>query len=379
VDGGGGNDTINVQSTLPNVPVTINLGNGTDIVNISPSAKSLSTIRAPVTVNGGTGFDTLNVSDQNYTGPAQYTETATGITRNGSAGVSFNRIDRVVITCAGGGDAFNVLGGALAQVIVNGGAGANTMTVAALGASLTVIDSSLGSGTWTFPNHDQLSFNHFQILSDEGVLDAIQADAFLDHVYQDLLGRDITQDELAYWGGQMNSGVSPAGIATAVFQDPSFLAEYRQHLVTTWWLAYFGAPPTQADLNTWTGVLAGGATDEQVQAARLASVGFRGYGAPPDVFVADVYAALNLAPDANYQTYINALASGSMSHYDVAYAVLTGPTYRAALAESYFEHFLHRAGLSGEISTIVGQLSVLTDEAVIANWFVGSTEYFNRA
>ncbi|HKI34498.1 MAG TPA: CAP domain-containing protein, partial [Gemmataceae bacterium] len=54
VNEGHGNDIVNVAGTLANVPVTINLGSGTDAVNVSSVPSS------PVTLNGGGGIDTLN-------------------------------------------------------------------------------------------------------------------------------------------------------------------------------------------------------------------------------------------------------------------------------------------------------------------------------
>src|SRR5262249_52339946 len=47
-----GNDTVNIEDTAAGVPVTVNLGDGTDSVNLSPAAQDLNAIQGNVIVNG---------------------------------------------------------------------------------------------------------------------------------------------------------------------------------------------------------------------------------------------------------------------------------------------------------------------------------------
>src|SRR5262249_47496564 len=59
-----GNDTVNLEATFPDQPVTVNLGNGDDTVNLSVLARELRKFGGNVTVNGGSGSATLNLFDQ---------------------------------------------------------------------------------------------------------------------------------------------------------------------------------------------------------------------------------------------------------------------------------------------------------------------------
>jgi hypothetical protein len=108
VNEGNGNDTANLEGTVPGDPVTINEGGGTDVVNITPSAQFLDNIQGTITVNGGGGTDTLNVDDQNNARPDTWTITGSTITRTFSAVISYNFVDHVNITGGTGDLTYNI-------------------------------------------------------------------------------------------------------------------------------------------------------------------------------------------------------------------------------------------------------------------------------
>jgi hypothetical protein len=54
-----GNDTINIEDAPAGVPVAVDLGDGSDTVNLSPTAQDLGTLAGTVTIHGGSGNDTL--------------------------------------------------------------------------------------------------------------------------------------------------------------------------------------------------------------------------------------------------------------------------------------------------------------------------------
>ena len=105
INGLEGNDTINIEDTFANVPVTINGGNGNDTINISPTAKNLAHIQGSVTINGDAGFDTVIVNDQNNAAAATYTVTATQVTRPGAAPINFAASENLTLN---GGSAANI-------------------------------------------------------------------------------------------------------------------------------------------------------------------------------------------------------------------------------------------------------------------------------
>ena len=60
----GGDNTVNIEATAPNVPVSISMLGGTGTVNISPAAENLDALAGALTVHGG-GATHLVVDDQN--------------------------------------------------------------------------------------------------------------------------------------------------------------------------------------------------------------------------------------------------------------------------------------------------------------------------
>jgi hypothetical protein len=95
-----GNNTVNVESSSPVLPVNIQLSGGsTSVVNISPSAESLEAIQGSVSVNSSLNIgvsSTLNVDDQAATtadlgSTVHYSVSGSSITRDVN-GVSFGGI-----------------------------------------------------------------------------------------------------------------------------------------------------------------------------------------------------------------------------------------------------------------------------------------------
>ncbi len=148
--GNGNNDVINLERTIAALPVTIQLGTGTNTVNLSPTAQSLDTLQGAVTVNSGGGTDTLNVNDQaNHADQQTYTLTATSLARPGATTVTFNlndvrRADSVVLN-GGQGDRNTYTVANTPDVFLttlNSGRGSdNTVNVAATTGPLNVVNA----------------------------------------------------------------------------------------------------------------------------------------------------------------------------------------------------------------------------------------------
>jgi Ca2+-binding RTX toxin-like protein len=107
INGLEGNDTINIEDTFVNVPVTIRGGNGNDTINVSPTAKNLFHIQGAVTFAGDAGFDTVNINDQNNTN-ATYSVTATQVTRPGAAAIGFSTAEGLTLSGGSAASIYNV-------------------------------------------------------------------------------------------------------------------------------------------------------------------------------------------------------------------------------------------------------------------------------
>jgi hypothetical protein len=151
-----GNDVIEIDNTAAGTPVTINEGNGTDAVHISPIANDLDTIQGPVIVYGGSGSDTLNILDESNAASTTYTVTGSSASRPASATISYTNTNMGILG-GNGNDAFNVLGILPRQVNLNPGFGSNTVTIDdrpnTASTTYTITGSTVaraGSGTLTY-------------------------------------------------------------------------------------------------------------------------------------------------------------------------------------------------------------------------------------
>jgi hypothetical protein len=124
-EGSGSHDTINLENSLANKPVTIWLGSGNDTVNLSPLARTLDSLQGNVIVNGsGGGTKTIHEFDQNDPYSDIYTITSSTTTRSFSALVTYGSVQGVVINGGSGGVTYNVESTASGTpVTINAGAG----------------------------------------------------------------------------------------------------------------------------------------------------------------------------------------------------------------------------------------------------------------
>jgi hypothetical protein len=100
-------DTVDLEST-PNVPLSVNLGAGSDTVNVSPTARNLAAVAGGATVNGGTGLDTLNVNDHGNGQNNNYFVTGTSVTRTYAPTFNYFGLNEVFINGGGGSEIYHL-------------------------------------------------------------------------------------------------------------------------------------------------------------------------------------------------------------------------------------------------------------------------------
>jgi Ca2+-binding RTX toxin-like protein len=119
-----GNDTVNIEDTPAGVPITVDLGDGTDAVNLSPNAHNLNAIQGNLTINGQAGTS-LICNDQSEAGQT-YTITATTVASAGSALITYGGVGGLVLNGSSGTDIFIVHSTAAGtSVTLNGGGNPN--------------------------------------------------------------------------------------------------------------------------------------------------------------------------------------------------------------------------------------------------------------
>ncbi len=108
---------VDINSTAGGTETTVDAGDGTNTITVSPQAHNLDAIQGPLTINGGTGANTLTVNDQGTATARTLTIASTFVNRFGAAPISWTGVQGVT---------------------VNGGSGGNTISVATTGVPLTV-------------------------------------------------------------------------------------------------------------------------------------------------------------------------------------------------------------------------------------------------
>ncbi|HEX5500827.1 MAG TPA: DUF4214 domain-containing protein, partial [Thermomicrobiales bacterium] len=143
---------------------------------------------------------------------------------------------------------------------------------------------------------------------------------FVGDLYQSVLGRPASGGDLAFWTGAHAGGASNQAIAAAIVASP----EHRAQVVQSYYQTYLHRGIDAAGQNFWLGVLASGATEEQVLAAIVGSPEYYATnGGTSESFVR-----------AMYRDVLRRTSAPSQSEIDYWIATLAASTRGAAQARS---------------------------------------------
>jgi hypothetical protein len=211
VNGTPGNDVVEIDDTVAGTPVTINLGNGTDSVQISPIANDLDMIQAPVIVHGGSGSDILAIGDEYSTANIAYAITGSSVSRTGSAAVSYSNTS-LTIFGGSGNDPYTVLGNTPTAINLNPGFGSNTVDIDdgsnTANATYTITSSTVartGSATVTYSGRLALKISNLLINGGSG-----------DNTYNVVSTRNVTPTTL-------NTGAGSDTVNVQSTAEPLFI------------------------------------------------------------------------------------------------------------------------------------------------------------
>ena len=96
---------------------------------------------------------------------------------------------------------------------------------------------------------------------------AAQVTAYVQRVYQDLVGRAPEAAGMSYWTGVLNSGIPRAAVAWALVTSD----EYRSGVIGRMYQQYLGRASDAGGLAYWVGQVGAGLTFEQFQVLLLGS------------------------------------------------------------------------------------------------------------
>jgi hypothetical protein len=123
--------TINVLSTIPGVPVTIDTSPGTTTVNFTPTSRNLGDLAGAITVNGGIGGVTnLVFDDRSNSLDDTYTVTNSTVASSDPALITYHNVQSISLMGGSGTDVYNVRATAAdTATTINPGAGHNVVNV----------------------------------------------------------------------------------------------------------------------------------------------------------------------------------------------------------------------------------------------------------
>jgi Domain of unknown function (DUF4214) len=198
---------------------------------------------------------------------------------------------------------------------------------------------------------------------------------FIMEAYEDLLGRAPAPTEVTTFEMFLNAGATRSQVAGVITSS----LEYRRRLVQGFYQMFLHRAADDLGLNALIGLLAMGATDDQVKSQILGSAEyFRLAGGTNEGFINQLFNdLLNRPADPGAQMFLKLL--GMESRAQVALIVLTSLEYDQRTVEGFYKQFLNRMADSHGLNLYVDLLQHgMTDEVVI-DLIIGSNEYFARA
>ncbi len=201
--------------------------------------------------------------------------------------------------------------------------------------------------------------------------------AFLTALFQDLLDRSPSAAEVAAAAAQLGGGSTAAQLADEFLTGP----EYRSDLVNGWYQAYLGRPADAEADNYFVGLLAGGATDEAVQADILGSAEFfsDAGGSDPAFVGALFHDVLDRSAGNSDISYFDSELAGGDSRTAVASQLLTSAEYQGDLVDHWFEAYLGRPADAGDQNYFAGLLAGGATDEQVQSAILGSPDFVAQA
>lgn len=254
-------------------------GAGGGIARAGGTVSLVSTIVAQNTDNSGVAPDIVNSTAASLT--------ASNSLISDKTGAEFTGENNIVGTASAPIDA------RLAPLADNGGP---TKTHALLSGSAAINTGSNPSSSST----DQRGSGFSRIVGDRADIGAFEVqssdttqgnEAYIRQLYREVLGREVTDDELSGLLEYIASGSTKEEVAQAVWES----GEHRGIQVDSYYQLYLGRSADQAGRDGWIASLQGGMSEEEVISSFLSSDEFRGMHASDEDYVRGLYQTLFVA------------------------------------------------------------------------------------
>ncbi len=195
-------------------------------------------------------------------------------------------------------------------------------------------------------------------------------------LYADLLGRAPDNGGLAYWSGQLCSGVSSQAVVNGFLDSP----EYCTNILTGFYHQFLGRAPDAAGLAGWVAALEKGTAIQQIILGFCNSQEYTTNNPIPAQFVESLYQRLlgRASDPAGKASWVGALQAGRGTAY-VINGFLDSQEYCTNRVTTLYQTLLGRQPDSGGLAGWVGSMTNGTAFQQIQSGFLTSPEYRARA
>jgi hypothetical protein len=169
----------------------------------------------------------------------------------------------------------------------------------------------------------------------------VRADiAFINGVYQDMLGRIAETAGLAYWMNMLLMGSSRSEVAQGIWDSPEHLGLVVDQL----YLTLLHRPADADGQAYWMNALLSGESEAAVEAGFLSSAEYQTEHAADAAFVAGLYQdVLGRAADSTGQAFWMGQLQGGVSRQQVIAGFLTSQEALSRVINGYYAAYLLRA------------------------------------
>jgi hypothetical protein len=214
-------------------------------------------------------------------------------------------------------------------------------------------------------------------------ISAAAAQAYVNAVYQGLLGRAPDAGGASYWAAALVAATSRATFTNALAHSDEF---YRVKVIETAYSRYLHRAPDAAGLQYWTSQMQAGLTDAQLEAGFIASSEFASVAAAlhpmlsaNDAVITELYSdLLGRSPDtAGESFWVGKLNTGA-TLYNVALGFTASPEREGQTIQSAdYQGLLGRTASPAEIAAWVGLYEQGQTNEDIQAMFAATDEFFN--
>ncbi len=199
--------------------------------------------------------------------------------------------------------------------------------------------------------------------------------AYIDGVYQSLLGRAPTTTDVSYWTGQLAQGTSRQALATSIWDSP----EHRTLELDQFYQTFLNRAPDSAGQAYWLNAFTQPwGTEKNVIATFVTSPEFDNLHTSDADYIQALYNDLDLrsADSAGLTNWESALQNGQ-TRLQAAFAFIDGNEASGQLVDGYYSAFLHRAADSASrqdwVNSLTGGTASIEDVGVR---ILATDEYF---